>query len=407
VASDEAHAWARNLRLKNPIGKLALTMLSGYVNGDGVCYVGQHSLAYDCDLSLETVRKKLIWLDKIGAIARSPRWLDANGVRNGDGRGKRTTDDIKLLLFADIDLIEKLAELTEDELVAHLSDRKKACVSPPADEGANSNSSPQAAGGLNKAVPTPAPHQPPSCMGGQESNLERELESPPTPSGGESDDRDQGLQEDEAERVSDEPLHFAPAWQAFPGHEAMRRDLALSEFRQLSEEKQRLCRAAVPLFAQMLTKLGRTRVPNFHLWIRSRGFEEFPHAKLHQPGEERSASAFETGSREGQALLVLHQVARVQPFVSRGSIFYPGEVTPQVLAFANAEPSSAWLWIEDVNQIAAWSSFIASRVRIARPPMEITRGLGEAQRRGIYAPWHYPPRKDGTIWQPEKNGGEA
>jgi len=47
--------------------------------------------------------------------------------------------------------------------------------------------------------------------------------------------------------------------------------------------------AAVPLFNALQDKLGRTRVPNFHLWIRTRGFEEFPNAVLasERPPPER------------------------------------------------------------------------------------------------------------------------
>ena len=45
IASDEAHAWARNLRLHNSLAKLVLSMVTGYVNGDGICYVGIEALA--------------------------------------------------------------------------------------------------------------------------------------------------------------------------------------------------------------------------------------------------------------------------------------------------------------------------------------------------------------------------
>ena len=62
----------------------------------------------------------------------------------------------------------------------------------------------------------------------------------------------------------------------------MRRDLALVEFKLLPKDKQRLCRAAVLLFAQALARNGRTKPPSMHLWIRSGGFEEFPNAKLEE-----------------------------------------------------------------------------------------------------------------------------
>jgi hypothetical protein len=109
IAADEAHAWARNLRLGNPYAKLVLSMLTLYVQGDGSCFVGIEALAEDTELSADTVRKRLAWLEDVGAIARFPQWVDASGRRNGEGKGKRTTDEIRLLLSADADSIERRA----------------------------------------------------------------------------------------------------------------------------------------------------------------------------------------------------------------------------------------------------------------------------------------------------------
>lgn len=115
IAADEAHSWARNLRLGNPYAKMVLTALSLYVNGDGICYVAigdgvETGLAFDTELSPDTVRKRLAWLEQIGAVARFAQWLDAAGKRNGDGRGKRTSDEIRLLIDADQDEIEARAK---------------------------------------------------------------------------------------------------------------------------------------------------------------------------------------------------------------------------------------------------------------------------------------------------------
>jgi pyocin large subunit-like protein len=97
IAADEAHSWARHLKLGNPYAKLVLSMLTIYVNGDGSCFVGIEQLAEDTELSADTVRKRLAWLERVGAIARFPQWIDASGRRNGDGRGKSTSDEIRLL----------------------------------------------------------------------------------------------------------------------------------------------------------------------------------------------------------------------------------------------------------------------------------------------------------------------
>jgi hypothetical protein len=98
IASDEAHAWARNLRLGNPQAKLVLSMITLYVDGEGCCFVSIPALAEDCEMSPDTIRRRLAWLEGLGVIARTPQWLDAQGHRNSTGPGRRTSDLIRLLM---------------------------------------------------------------------------------------------------------------------------------------------------------------------------------------------------------------------------------------------------------------------------------------------------------------------
>src|SRR4051812_17517490 len=106
IAADEAHAWARNLRLNNPHAKLTLSMLTQYVDGDGYCFVSIPTLAEDTELSQQTVRNRLAWLEEIGAIARMPQWIDEYGRRKSDGPGKRTSDRIRLMIDVEPEEIE-------------------------------------------------------------------------------------------------------------------------------------------------------------------------------------------------------------------------------------------------------------------------------------------------------------
>jgi hypothetical protein len=102
IASDEAHAWARNSRLGNPLAKFVLCMLTLYVNGDGECFVGISQLAEDCELERKTVMARLAWLENVAkVIKRKRQWIDATGVRNGDRRGRPTTDLISLLIHSE------------------------------------------------------------------------------------------------------------------------------------------------------------------------------------------------------------------------------------------------------------------------------------------------------------------
>lgn len=364
IAADEAHAWARNLQLGNPLGKLVLCMLTLYVNGEGVCWVGVGELAKDCELAQNTIRSRLEFLEQVGAIVRHPRWLDEYGRRNGDGHGKRTTDDIKLLIDADIRF-----ENEPDPVP----------ISPSPGEGLTSRET--------TVSPSPALHQPFTSLQGLISEPEPEL-SPKVPSGDVS----------EANSVDQvEPEHFGPAWVSWPGHEVMRRDLALTEFRQLSADKQQLCRAAIPHFVKMQHHLGRKHPPNFHIWIRNAGFEEFPSATL-EAAAPGSASSYDVAGREARAIKALYGLARVPVFEHRGRVVYPLPVTSQVLAFGDAPPRSAWCWIDERAQLAAWSAFLTGHVHVERrPSLLTTRGEGAEARSGFFAPWPWPPRKDGSV----------
>lgn len=333
IAADEAHAWARNLRLNNPNAKLTLSMLSLYVDGDGYCFVSIPTLSDDTELSQTTVRSRLAWLEQIGAIARLPQWIDEYGRRNGDGKGKRTSDLIRLMVDADPELIEAGAA---GDL-----------------EAVSREVSPAPRGGLNPAAetvgPVPGLCQPFDSAQGLISEPEPES-SPKSPSRGREGDRED-LEESE-------PEHFAPAWQSWPGHQAMRRDLALAEFRQLEPDKQLLCRAAIAPFVDLQKRLKRDTMPNFHLWIRQRRFEEFPGARLpDRPPERRWIDG------EELAGLVLAGRMAQRPFrlvddAERGRGLWsnrPPQPDLAALARVAGEDPQTWLQVElGSAQFAAW-----------------------------------------------------
>lgn len=337
IAADEAHAWARNLRLRNHHGKSVLRSLTLYVDGDGFCYVAIPTLAEDCELSDDTVRRRLQWLEDIGAIARSAQWIDERGVRNGDGRGKRTTDQIRLMFDADADAIE--ARAAGDFGVVSRE------VSPSSRRGLNP--------GDETVSPAPALRQPSHCGEGLISEPEPES-SPKSPSRGREGDR---------EALEDsEPEDFDPAWQAWPAG-AKRRDLALAEFRQLEPDKQRLCRAAVAPFLEQLKRLKRDAVPNFHLWIRQRRFEEFPGARLPDPAPaKRWIGGDELAGLQIAVRMACRPLRLVDdPDHGRG-LWSLKPLQPDLAALARfaGEDPAAWLQVElGSAQFAAWRDRLA------------------------------------------------
>ncbi len=348
IAADEAHSWARNLRLNNPHGKLVLSMLSLYVDGEGYCFVSVPQLADDTELSTQTMRSRLAWLEEVGAIARLSQWIDEYGRRNGDGRGKRTSDLIRLMID-DVEAIEASIEGGSTDVSREVSPMPQTGLNPEPET----------------VSPTPALRQPYDSAEGliSEPDPESPLKAP------------QGAEREHA--ALEEPELFTAAWSAWPGHEVMRRDLALDEFRKLTAEQ--------------------TTTPNFHLWIRNRGFEEFPAAATEQ-GAAVASTSYSVDSPQGLAIKALYHFARVPLFENRGFVSYPLEVTPQVLAFGSLPPEQVWHWIDlegGRNQIAAWSHFLSAVIHKPRPELVRQRAQGEG--RGMLVPWPWPPRKDGSI----------
>ncbi|MGX1353490.1 hypothetical protein AB7M49_007111 [Bradyrhizobium elkanii] len=402
IASDEATAWARNLELGNPYAKSVLRALGEYVDGDGLCWVGIPSLASDCDLSQDTVRRRLAWLEDIGAIGRTPQWVDENGRRNGDMRGKRTTDLIRLLVDADTDAIEaRAAGRDADE--RRVNSRS---ISPSWQQGLNS--------GDDDASPRPALGQPSQYSQGLDS-LEPEQEDPPkSPSGGFPDDH-KAIEEGE-------PVEFAAAFESYVGHEVMRRDLALEEFRLLTPDDRAWCSHAVPLYMAKLRELKQRRPMNFHLWMRTRGFREFP-----APGAAPAKAAppqrrFVQGD-ELKGLAVAMQIAeRRELRVIREQDLGEGIWTQLVeradlvamAEFAGAD-REAWQ-VADLGtpQFAAWRDRLAlwtgaepQAERIFLEPFDPSvHGVSSSNpnfrlrksKQGFRVPAPWPPRRDGT-WQ--------
>lgn len=463
LASDEAHSWARNLRLKNVEAKLLLMMLALYIDADGCAFVSIPTLAEDAELSAQTIRRRLAWLEEIGAIARVPQWIDGAGRRNSDGHGKRTSDLIMFMYSIDADLIERRASgdiepgeaehssfspiqqiglnrvfdagtaiqgapdrggeagtnfAADDAAISPSSQqgltagtsRDVGCdaaghgVSPIQQIGLNGIVSPSSQQELDPVSPALALRQPYHCGKGLIS--EPESESPPLPpSGG---------RESASPSVVSEPADFDPAWRAWRGHEVMRRDLALAEFVQLTAEQQRHCRAAVPLFNEAQARFRRSTTPNFHLWIRSRGFEQFPSGQLQAASPAAPDQHWvDEGSDGDRAIKFLRQLAKVPlPYVRSRSdgargYFVKAAIGKDILAMLQFEDQSPLRWpifARGTPQCAAWQQRFAAWVGQGLPVM--------AGDDGIRAPCQWPPRKDGSFFDGETgdqsgSGGDA
>ncbi|MGY4288872.1 hypothetical protein ACVWXO_008092 [Bradyrhizobium sp. LM2.7] len=410
IAADEAHSWARNLHLRNLPASVILRTLSLYVDGEGFAFVAIPTLAEDCDgMSSDTVRRRLVWLEQIGAIARHPQWLDGNGVRNGEGRGRRTTDKIQLLFDADQDMIEARAQgrdVGDDDAE---SAAETTVISPSSQLGLNS--------GVALGLPSVSPSS--TC---DQLISEPEPESSPKPPS-------RGFSEtDGLDGKETQPEHFEPAWLAWPGHEVQRRDLAIEAFRDLSPDKQRHCRAAVPHYAAGLRKLGQRRGMGFHLWIRAKGFDEFPNAKLGEdmpkPPERRFVRGAELDGLKLASLIAERRELPVRPEQDLGEgVWRTMPHQPDLVALAACgPPSDGWLVVDrGSEEFAAWRDRLHLWLGAPPRPEKIwlephdpeVHGLPGSHpnfklrksKEGLRVPRRWPPRRNGK-WS-DDNASQA
>lgn len=261
--------------------------------------------------------------------------------------------------------------------------------------------------------PKPLPlRQPYDSAEGLNSEPEPES-SPKSPSRGREGDR--------SDLEESEPEDFEPAWQSWPGHQAMRRDLALAEFRLLEPDKRRLCRAAVLPFVEMLRRLKRDAVPNFHLWIRQRRFEEFPNARLPDPAPARRwVDGGELAGLQLAARMASRSLRLVDDAERGRGLWSLKAAQPDLVAmgrFAGEDPA-AWLQVElGTAQHAAWRDRLALWLGGEIEPERVwteehdpaVHGLPvmhpnfklrkSKQVLRVPAPW--PPHRDGT-WSSEE-----
>ncbi len=366
-SADFAHAWARSLQLGNPYAKSVLMALSLYVN-DETCstYVGIPTLAEDTDLSQDTVRKRLKWLEEIGAVARIARWRDDRGVVNTKGLGKRTTDDIKLLIDADPEEIEAKAFGRFEEPDEAETGENDAEFSPRSQQGLNS--------GQDSASTAAGLGQPSQCGEGSDSlEPEQELDSPPDPPPGDGV-RDEPFQENR---------HFTTFKTSYPKWERWDWAKVRPVFAQMPDVDQRSAAAAAPLYARQLgAKVNPMRPERF---LQARIFANYGvTASDDAPG----FSTLHPDSREARAVIALRMVAGApRPFASSdGRLNYRGDVTPPVLRFADLPPRDQWVTIADVEHLAAWRRFFEKHVKAPRAAMAT-----------MCVPWPWPPNVDGSL----------
>ena len=392
IASDEAHAWARNLRLGNAHAKYVLCMLTLYVNGDGSAYVSAAQLADDCELAHETIRRRLAWLEEVGVIVRRPQWIDESGRRNSEAKGRRTSDDILLLLEAEVDEIEARARGYSDQ-----SD-------PPQQRGSDD--------GAEQACPPAGPPLDPLATPSlrsrpESSEPEPEPEEPPNPPTGGGRMVDQEFEDQISEAVKAYPIpitnlpRFRTVWQA--------------QDRAIRPKILATMRAFADFIADCERKHKPRAVKDADRWVAAGMWQGF--VQLAENAEIAAQITYvDPDSEAGRAMIVLCRIAEIEPQSEGGKITLKRPLSPRGLAFAHAPDPTDWVFIADgadANKIGAYRSFLSTELglpigRLVRErswrklkPDEVDAHGGRSteiiNRAGFLAPWPWPPRKDGTL----------
>lgn len=73
-------SWAWDQRVGDPAAKLVLMKLADQANDQGKCWPSQRSLADECEMSLNTVRRKLELLYAAGLVSAEQRRRDDGGL---------------------------------------------------------------------------------------------------------------------------------------------------------------------------------------------------------------------------------------------------------------------------------------------------------------------------------------
>jgi hypothetical protein len=390
IAADEAHAWARNLRLGNPYAKLVLSMLTIYVNGEGACFVSASALAEDCELALETVRRRLAWLETIGAITRLPQWIDENGRRNGDGRGRRTTDEIRLMIFAEPDEIEGKA-LGND-------DHEGTTADPLPRGGSDHIAGPVHGEGANDTGTQAGPPATPSVRRGPESSEPEPEDSPPCPpSGGVMGPWDDG--EEKTWPGGDTWPSFERAWQ----EPILRQSISRNVWSALTEDERRLAiRAGAGYVIWRSQQKKPPNVINAHTFLRERA--AWPKFAGLAPPEPKAKVRVDVGTPAWIGLCVVKRIWRAAAPAGPVDIFEDAMRYLASLAPLH-DLQGDWVLITEADhrhQVHAWQERL-TKCGVRMPPTEkIATGethavLGPVWRYGWTVPCEWPPRMDGTL----------
>jgi hypothetical protein len=166
--------------------------------------------------------------------------------------------------------------------------------------------------------------------------------------------------------------------------------------RELPDDEEEPALKFIGPFLEKLKAAGRKHIPAGWKYLEGKPWTLASEAKT----TETHSTHFAENSPEAKALAVLYAIAGKSGYFntvlksSHGGIWYRGEITPRLLALAQAPAQSVWREL-DYRQAASWDGLLADLVTVQ------TRGHLKA---GSRAPWPWPPKSDGSIYTEDSTG---
>lgn len=380
--------WALQQELEGPSAQFVLHIIADCANEQGIAFPSIGYLAKKTRQSPSSVRRRLKDLESLGLLVRFVRTI----------KGRRTSDELRLRL-----------------------DHSVALVSPAENHSTNGKDVVEASADTDLDIvcdqtATDDPHGGPS-----------QIDTPPKSdmSRGDPTTGDRGTlpqvtggpyQSWEGYNPLLEPRENPNTCEGFERRSEAQHKATVTDFKQaypipilhipeciaiwtmLSGEEQSDAIAGAKAYAAFLKQQDRKAMDAVR-FLRERKWEGFV-----QESPTTAPASVDVKAREGQSILVAHAIAnRPKPFVVRVAgaehTLVSRPLTPAMLALgacvnAAGEPDrSAWEEIPEGSRSAgAWSAFLYEAIG----QWPIHRDLRASKKRGFYAPWPFPPRKDGS-----------
>jgi hypothetical protein len=390
--SFQAVEWARSLPLDSLSAKFTLMMIGSYADTKGTCFPSVATLATDTLQSEATVRRRIRELEQIGLLVCFQRWetpdrkiVIVSSSETGRPLGaRRSSNQIRLRL--DI-RPEKVSALVAKWRAENGPSDEKDSERPHAKLQGEEGDSAMQRSPLQGSDSFPL-SQSCECL-----NSQLKKESPPLPP------QDGGDGQQKIPNIGIERMKAIELIWPEPITDAHRTTTVLSA---LTETEWSDCLTGAKGYASFICSKragGKDRaVKDFHNWARNRQWAGFLTAgQTTEEIAQRRHVAID--SPEGRALAVLYKIAHlIMPFETIGRYLLMRPLSQQALALADAPNETQWLFIaaDQTNQVGAWKEFLARELAgKARPELCWDRNYGKG--RGFYAPWPWPPRKDGSI----------